>query len=64
MSDDTDKKQRQLSRADAEEKANYLIDKGYVTNMAFEELVEKMIKPEGWTAPSHEGNHGDLKKAL
>jgi predicted HAD superfamily Cof-like phosphohydrolase len=23
-----------------------------------------LIKPEGWTAPSHEGNHGDLKKAL
>ena len=22
------------------------------------------IKPEGWTAPSHEGNHGDLEKAL
>ena len=23
-----------------------------------------LIKPEGWTAPSHEGNHGDLDKAL
>jgi predicted HAD superfamily Cof-like phosphohydrolase len=23
-----------------------------------------LIKPEGWTAPSHEGNHGDLEKAL
>ena len=21
-----------------------------------------LIKPEGWVAPSHEGNHGDLKK--
>lgn len=21
-----------------------------------------LIKPEGWTAPSHEGNHGDLVK--
>jgi len=21
-----------------------------------------LIKPEGWTAPSHEGNYGDLKK--
>lgn len=62
MSNDTDKKQHQLSRADAETRANYLINKGYVTNMDFEQLVEKMI--EGWTAPSHEGNHGDLKKAL
>jgi hypothetical protein len=23
-----------------------------------------LIKPEGWVAPSHEGNHGDLEKAL
>ena len=23
-----------------------------------------LIKPEGWTAPSHEGNHGDFDKAL
>jgi predicted HAD superfamily Cof-like phosphohydrolase len=23
-----------------------------------------LIKPEGWVAPSHEGNHGDLDKAL
>ena len=23
-----------------------------------------LIKPEGWTAPSHEGNHGDLESAL
>jgi len=21
-----------------------------------------LIKPEGWTAPSHKGNHGDLEK--
>jgi len=56
MSNDTDKKQRQLPRADAEEKANYLINKGYVTNMDFEQLVEKMI--EGWQAPDHNGNHG------
>lgn len=21
-----------------------------------------LIKPEGWVAPSHEGNHGDLKR--
>ena len=23
-----------------------------------------LIKPEGWEAPNHEGNHGDLNKAL
>ena len=23
-----------------------------------------LIKPEGWVAPSHTGNHGDLDKAL
>ena len=23
-----------------------------------------LIKPEGWTAPSHEGNHGDLPLVL
>ena len=23
-----------------------------------------LIKPEGWTAPSHSDNHGDLDKAL
>jgi hypothetical protein len=23
-----------------------------------------LIKPDGWTAPSHEGNHGNLDKAL
>jgi len=23
-----------------------------------------LIKPEGWEAPNHEGNHGDLDKAL
>ena len=23
-----------------------------------------LMKPDGWVAPSHEGNHGDLKKAL
>jgi predicted HAD superfamily Cof-like phosphohydrolase len=23
-----------------------------------------LIKPEGWVAPSHDGNHGDLNKAL
>jgi len=23
-----------------------------------------LMKPEGWEAPSHEGNHGDLKKAV
>ena len=23
-----------------------------------------LTKPDGWVAPSHEGNHGDLKKAL
>ena len=23
-----------------------------------------LIKPEGWTAPNHDGNHGDLDVAL
>jgi predicted HAD superfamily Cof-like phosphohydrolase len=23
-----------------------------------------LLKPSGWTPPSHEGNHGDLNKAL
>jgi len=23
-----------------------------------------LLKPEGWTAPTHEGNHGDLSNAL
>ena len=23
-----------------------------------------LVKPEGWTAPSHEGNHGNLNKGL
>jgi hypothetical protein len=23
-----------------------------------------LLKPAGWTPPSHEGNHGNLEKAL
>jgi hypothetical protein len=23
-----------------------------------------LIKPEGWEAPNHEGNHGDIAKAF
>ena len=23
-----------------------------------------LLKPEGWVAPNHEGNHGDIEKAL
>lgn len=23
-----------------------------------------LIKPEGWVAPNHEGNHGDINKAI
>jgi predicted HAD superfamily Cof-like phosphohydrolase len=49
-------------------------DKVYETNMAKSPGVKPgrpnkfglpdLIKPEGWQAPSHEGNHGNLDKAL
>ena len=54
--------------------ANYAWDTVYQANMAKTPGVKEgrpnpfglpdLIKPEGWTAPSHEGNHGDLNKAL
>ena len=54
--------------------ANLAWDKVYEANMVKSPGVKEgrpnpfglpdLIKPEGWTAPSHEGNHGDLDKAL
>lgn len=51
--------------------ANEAWDKVYAANMNKNVGVKAgrpnpfglpdLIKPEGWTAPSHEGNHGDLK---
>jgi predicted HAD superfamily Cof-like phosphohydrolase len=49
-------------------------DKVYEANMAKSPGIKPgrpnkfglpdLIKPEGWQAPSHEGNHGNLDKAL
>ena len=54
--------------------ANLAWDKVYEANMAKSPGVKPgrpnpfglpdLLKPSGWTAPSHEGNHGDLDKAL
>ena len=54
--------------------ANTAWDKVYEANMAKSPGVKPgrpnpfglpdLIKPSGWTAPSHEGNHGDLSNAL
>lgn len=54
--------------------ANDAWDRVYSANMAKEPGVKPgrpnpfglpdLLKPGGWTAPSHEGNHGDLNKAL
>ena len=54
--------------------ANLAWDKVYEANMAKSPGVKPgrpnpfglpdLLKPGGWTAPSHEGNHGDLDKAL
>ena len=54
--------------------ANAAWDRVYDANMAKTPGVKEgrpnpfglpdLIKPEGWEAPSHEGNHGDLDKAL
>jgi hypothetical protein len=49
-------------------------DKVHAANMAKEPGVKKgrpnpfglpdLLKPEGWTAPTHVGNHGDLSNAV
>jgi predicted HAD superfamily Cof-like phosphohydrolase len=54
--------------------ANVAWDKVYEANMAKSSGVKPgrpnpfglpdLIKPSGWTPPSHAGNHGDLDKAL
>ena len=54
--------------------ANDAWDRVYNANMAKEPGVKPgrpnpfglpdLLKPGGWKAPSHEGNHGDLNKAL
>ena len=54
--------------------ANDAWDRVYRANMAKSPGVKEgrpnpfglpdLMKPEGWEAPSHEGNHGDLKKGL
>lgn len=54
--------------------ANEAWDRVYEANMAKSPGIKEgrpnpfglpdLIKPEGWTAPSHEGNHGNLTDAL
>jgi len=54
--------------------ANLAWDRVYSANMAKEPGVKPgrpnpfglpdLMKPEGWQAPNHEGNHGDLKSGL
>jgi hypothetical protein len=54
--------------------ANEAWDRVYKANMAKEPGVKPgrpnpfglpdLLKPEGWTAPTHENNHGDLSNAL
>ena len=54
--------------------ANEAWDKVYNANMAKSPGVKPgrpnrfglpdLLKPSGWEAPSHDGNHGDLEKAL
>jgi len=54
--------------------ANVAWDRVYEANMAKSPGVKPgrpnpfglpdLLKPSGWTPPSHEGNHGDLDKAL
>jgi len=54
--------------------ANDAWDRVYNANMAKSPGVKPgrpnpfglpdLLKPSGWTPPSHEGNHGDLDKAL
>lgn len=54
--------------------ANDAWDRVYSANMAKEPGIKPgrpnpfglpdLLKPSGWEAPSHEGNHGDLDKGL
>ena len=54
--------------------ANEAWDRVYEANMAKSPGVKEgrpnpfglpdLIKPEGWTAPTHEGNHGDFSNAV
>ena len=54
--------------------ANEAWNKVYNANMAKSPGVKEgrpnpwglpdLLKPEGWVAPNHEGNHGDIEKAL
>ena len=54
--------------------ANEAWNRVYEANMAKEPGIKEgrpnpfglpdLMKPEGWTAPTHEGNHGDLSNAL
>ena len=54
--------------------ANAAWDKVYYANMTKEPGVKEgrpnpyglpdLLKPEGWTAPTHEGNHGNLPNIL
>lgn len=54
--------------------ANEAWDRVYKANMAKSPGVKEgrpnpfglpdLIKPEGWTAPTHEGNHGNLSDAV
>jgi UDP:flavonoid glycosyltransferase YjiC (YdhE family) len=54
--------------------ANVAWDRVYEANMAKSPGVKEgrpnpfglpdLIKPEGWTAPTHEGNHGNLSDAV
>jgi hypothetical protein len=54
--------------------ANSAWDRVYSANMAKSPGVKEgrpnpfglpdLIKPEGWEAPNHEGNHGDIAKAF
>lgn len=54
--------------------ANQAWDRVYAANIAKSPGVKEgrpnpfglpdLIKPEGWSAPNHEGNHGELNKSL
>ena len=54
--------------------ANEAWDRVYTANVSKDVGVKEgrpnpfglpdLIKPEGWVAPDHKGNHGDLNKAL
>lgn len=54
--------------------ANEAWNKVYAANMAKSPGIKEgrpnpwglpdLLKPDGWEAPTHDGNHGDLEKAL